>query len=54
MKGIRQTMTVFLKQITGFYEYMKGIYRNMTGFLKQMAGFYEYTKRHLSKHDSVS
>jgi hypothetical protein len=37
-------MTGFIKQMTGFYEYIKGIYRTMTGFLKTMTGFYEYTK----------
>jgi phage-related protein len=37
-------MTVFLKQMTGFYEYTKGIHQNMTGFLKYMTGFYEYAE----------
>jgi len=34
-------MTVFLKQITGFYEYTKGIYRNMTANLRNMTGFHK-------------
>jgi hypothetical protein len=44
MKGIRQNITAFFKQMTGFYEYTKGIRQNMTAFLKYMTGFYESIK----------